>query len=614
MLTEEKFYAFAKDRPEVMRAFYKAVNAIIDFRKEFATSQSGWWATARLKKKEFEAKFLMLHFADRFVFNGQPLSEEEKRHVRHWIVAAANFHMLPKEDRHKVLMEGVEQHADQKQGAALQQLRQAFDHVANAGHPRHRPEGAQGNGQKKESGPYANFRLAALDAAIEKERAPPAKLIKPEDEQNRSISAEDKQWLLDQLGLSEGTGFSSEALFFGSAMFRSIDELKLSARSADFLRNNNIIDIRDLVQKSEAEMLRAPNFGRSALNEIKEALSQMGLHLGMEVRDWPLAEAPPLKSVMFKRVDELELSRRTADCLRNDSIIYIGDLVQKSEADMLKSQNFGQNVINEIKEVLVQLGLHLAMEVRDWARGRIIYVALISSGKAYASKGQHDRAIAEFDTAIRLNPKYAGAFYNRGCSFKKKGDYDRAISDFDEAIRLDPKNADFLALRRAVYDAKGQRAGDIARKNELSDETNDLITTVGLWGLATRFSKAGFVYVVSTVHRREFGGFYQTMIFKHSSTDWRSGRLTNKQTIYRIEVMSQLQSVHEHIDTVRMALSQNEAAWEGTKAYQDEVINAHGRRNECPQEMRWGDKRIRNLISAAGIKYKPGLVASLFLS
>ena len=66
-----------------------------------------------------------------------------------------------------------------------------------------------------------------------------------------------------------------------------MEELELSVRSANCLKNDNIIYIGDLVQKSEGEMLRTPNFGRKSLNEIKEVLSQMGLHLGMEVSEWP---------------------------------------------------------------------------------------------------------------------------------------------------------------------------------------------------------------------------------------------------------------------------------------------------------------------------------------
>ena len=70
-------------------------------------------------------------------------------------------------------------------------------------------------------------------------------------------------------------------------LLKKVDELELSVRSANSLKNDNIVYIGDLVQKSESEMLRTPNFGRKSLNEIKEVLSQMELRLGMELQDWP---------------------------------------------------------------------------------------------------------------------------------------------------------------------------------------------------------------------------------------------------------------------------------------------------------------------------------------
>ncbi len=76
-------------------------------------------------------------------------------------------------------------------------------------------------------------------------------------------------------------------LAFNPALLKRVDELELSVRSANCLKNDNIVYIGDLIQKTEAEMLRTPNFGRKSLNEIKEVLAQMGLHLGMEVPNWP---------------------------------------------------------------------------------------------------------------------------------------------------------------------------------------------------------------------------------------------------------------------------------------------------------------------------------------
>jgi len=76
-------------------------------------------------------------------------------------------------------------------------------------------------------------------------------------------------------------------LAFNPALLKKVDELELSVRSANCLKNDNIVYIGDLILKSEGEMLRTPNFGRKSLNEIKEVLAQMGLHLGMEVVNWP---------------------------------------------------------------------------------------------------------------------------------------------------------------------------------------------------------------------------------------------------------------------------------------------------------------------------------------
>jgi len=74
---------------------------------------------------------------------------------------------------------------------------------------------------------------------------------------------------------------------FNPALLKKVDELELSVRSANCLKNDNIVYIGDLIQKTEGEMLRTPNFGRKSLNEIKEVLTTMGLSLGMDVPNWP---------------------------------------------------------------------------------------------------------------------------------------------------------------------------------------------------------------------------------------------------------------------------------------------------------------------------------------
>jgi DNA-directed RNA polymerase subunit alpha len=74
----------------------------------------------------------------------------------------------------------------------------------------------------------------------------------------------------------------------------------------------------------------------------------------------------PFDKNLLKKVDELELSVRATNCLKNDNITYIGELVQKTESDMLKTPNFGRKSLNEIKEQLAQMELNLGMKVEGW--------------------------------------------------------------------------------------------------------------------------------------------------------------------------------------------------------------------------------------------------------
>ena len=121
-----------------------------------------------------------------------------------------------------------------------------------------------------------------------------------EIETNGSLSAEDAvayaaRIFQDQLSLFVNFDEPAEVekkpqtteLEFNKNLLRKVDELELSVRSMNCLKNDNIIYIGDLVQKTEPEMLRTPNFGRKSLNEIKEVLNTMSLYLGMEIPNWP---------------------------------------------------------------------------------------------------------------------------------------------------------------------------------------------------------------------------------------------------------------------------------------------------------------------------------------
>ncbi|MES2965786.1 MAG: DNA-directed RNA polymerase subunit alpha [Bdellovibrionota bacterium] len=77
-------------------------------------------------------------------------------------------------------------------------------------------------------------------------------------------------------------------------------------------------------------------------------------------------KSPQLNENLFRSVDDLELSVRSANCLKNANIRYIGELVAKSEAEMLKTKNFGRKSLNEIKEILSEMGLNLGMKIDGW--------------------------------------------------------------------------------------------------------------------------------------------------------------------------------------------------------------------------------------------------------
>lgn len=100
---------------------------------------------------------------------------------------------------------------------------------------------------------------------------------------------------------------------------------------------------------------------------LKEQLSIFIHHEEIEESFVPVqTDQDRLNDVLWRSVDELELSVRSANCLQNANIHYIGDLVQRTEGEMLKTKNFGRKSLKEIKEILAQMGLALGMKIEGW--------------------------------------------------------------------------------------------------------------------------------------------------------------------------------------------------------------------------------------------------------
>ena len=96
---------------------------------------------------------------------------------------------------------------------------------------------------------------------------------------------------------------------------------------------------------------------------------QLTIFINFEEEEEPIEpeeEEEPLNENLFRSVEELELSVRSANCLQNANIHLIGELVQKTEAEMLKTKNFGRKSLKEIKEILADMGLSLGMKIDNW--------------------------------------------------------------------------------------------------------------------------------------------------------------------------------------------------------------------------------------------------------
>lgn len=152
-----------------------------------------------------------------------------------------------------------------------------------------------------------------------------------------------------------------------------VSDFELSVRSRNCLKKMNIHTLGDLLRTTEMELLSYKNFGETSLKEIKAMLTQKGLALGQlsqeknqVVQSSAMAEVKQVfagsdanAEVLNKPVSTLELSVRSRKCIQLLGISTVGELVVRTETELMGSRNFGQTSLDEIKESLSQLGLSL---------------------------------------------------------------------------------------------------------------------------------------------------------------------------------------------------------------------------------------------------------------
>ena len=154
--------------------------------------------------------------------------------------------------------------------------------------------------------------------------------------------------------------------------FIAIDSIFSPVRNVTYRVENSRVgsntDYDKLFLEVETNGSMTPDLALSLSSKVMQEQLEIFSNFNEEEEDVVEAkeEILPFSPQLLKKVDHLELSVRSQNCLKNDNITYIGDLVVKTEADMLRTPNFGRKSLNEIKEVLDSMTLRFGMHVPEW--------------------------------------------------------------------------------------------------------------------------------------------------------------------------------------------------------------------------------------------------------
>jgi DNA-directed RNA polymerase subunit alpha len=149
------------------------------------------------------------------------------------------------------------------------------------------------------------------------------------------------------------------------ALFSPVRKVSFSVESA---RVEQRTDLDKLILEIETNGIIEPEEAvRNAARLLIEQLSPFADLKGVTLpSEQPKQMGPQIDPILMRPVDELELTVRSANCLKAENIYYIGDLIQRTETELLKTPNLGRKSLNEIKEVLAARGLTLGMKLENW--------------------------------------------------------------------------------------------------------------------------------------------------------------------------------------------------------------------------------------------------------
>ena len=169
-------------------------------------------------------------------------------------------------------------------------------------------------------------------------------------------------------GYMPANNFKTENMPLGvipiDALFSPVKRVTYKVENS---RVGQITDYNKLIVTVETNGAIDPETAIALASRILQDQAQVFINFEEEkIAEEQAIEELPFDKSLLKRVDELELSVRSQNCLKNDNIIYIGDLVCKTEGEMLKTPNFGRKSLNEIKEVLTFMRLRFGMKIEGW--------------------------------------------------------------------------------------------------------------------------------------------------------------------------------------------------------------------------------------------------------
>ena len=179
-----------------------------------------------------------------------------------------------------------------------------------------------------------------------------------------------------QIKIEQGRGYvaattrksADEGRTVGSIMLdASFSPVRRVSYSVESARVEQRTDLDKLVMNIETNGVISPEEAiRQSARVLVDQLTVFAALEGTEAAAEAPTRAPTVDPILLRPVDDLELTVRSANCLKAENIYYIGDLIQRSENELLKTPNLGRKSLNEIKEVLASRGLTLGMKLENW--------------------------------------------------------------------------------------------------------------------------------------------------------------------------------------------------------------------------------------------------------